>query len=394
MAALLVTTLLWGTSNVSSAGKCAAEDDTCSSPAAGPVPVPRLSLSQIQATPGGLPAWQMQHQGVPLVITGLGPRPCSEAGWIEQLGAGLPAAWAQAVAKEPGGQGWAGLRSAETVEVAQLARYIGGMGAGSNKRWAEVRIGGAGTPEVDVLRQDVRSLLRTLGLLDVLLEPEPKLRAALPRVPSELFSGYPNLYVASNGTQTVTHVDRDHSAFLTFMCKGGKRWRVLPFEELRKVVKKAKPSPIARARRHNMADPAYLRYPTDQLPDLHDVETFAREFPEVRFFETTVGEGEALYVPQGTAHAGESVGESFMITHNFIDSSACGAARSYEFWAHVCGHRPSRIVPLFSARDRKSIRSKKARLAMCESYVEFLKEQVDAGGCVVPASAGESVISL
>lgn len=178
--------------------------------------------------------------------------------------------------------------------------------------------------------------------------------------------GYPGLYFATDGTKTRAHIDVDYSSFMSLMCVGRKRWRIMPHKEFLRVTSKGP----------EMAP--FLKYNSSTLPDLHDIAdgvASPKDVHELQYFETDLGPGELLYVPQGSPHGAVSLGHSLMVTHNHIDSSPCGVHYTQPFWKRTCEVQPNRIQNLFGDTDHHGGN------LFCRHYLRFLKSQAEVGGC-------------
>lgn len=335
----------------------------------------RLPISQVE---GRLPELLGND---PLVITGLEEPACAKMQWFDQLLEKGPEDWQMLVEKPCSSSdglinGWYQCESNSYKPVRDMVtrfkKLVSKKGQLVNQSayWGELNLGwisdGNDQFPGNTARVALRKLFRRLGVRDVMLEPAVERELNIEIVRTSTPQQYPGVYMATNGTKSAMHIDSDHSSFITFMCKGSKRWIVLNRPQLQAVTKVSEDE---------------LHWNVDvKLPNVHDLEDALQRFPELRdsgYFETEVGPGEALYVPQGSAHCATSVGHSMMMTHNFIDSSPCGAQSSLPFWSRTCEHVPWRIEALgFVDMDLKWV---------CDMYLRFLEKQAQSGGCTTRA---------
>eukprot|EP00747_Dinoflagellata_sp_TGD_P127175 gnl/TRDRNA2_/TRDRNA2_174372_c1_seq12.p1 gnl/TRDRNA2_/TRDRNA2_174372_c1~~gnl/TRDRNA2_/TRDRNA2_174372_c1_seq12.p1 ORF type:complete len:356 (-),score=16.23 gnl/TRDRNA2_/TRDRNA2_174372_c1_seq12:78-1145(-) len=297
----------------------------------------------------------------PIVITNLGSdldvAPCSDKDWLEDLAEG-PLKGQMAKRRRPTGNrhSWAGFsddQDSDSKAVGVMLNHFVRMKKRDKfmafKWWSEMRIGRFS----EELRKYVRSLLRVLGVKDLQSESVRTNE-----------SSYPGLYFATNGTTSGVHTDSDNAAFISFMCLGRKRWRIILPRELQRISLYELPRWEPEGTEEWEWEKVIYG-----LPNLHNSTAVLEKVPDLEYYEAEVGPGELLYVPQGTAHCAESIGHSLMVVHNHIDSSPCNAQVALELWEQNCHSFPARMQALFGRPDGKG------GLEFCRRYMEWLKRQ-------------------
>lgn len=124
-------------------------------------------------------------------------------------------------------------------------------------------------------------------------------------------SASPTLFLAAAGTRSSLHVDFLHTNFWMVLCRGRKRWRLVPSAHLPCLY------------------PMYLADLNPSFPADLDAVQANRVWPDPKYpahahaeiLETILEPGDLIFVPRGWAHQVENLEISVAVSGNFIDGS-------------------------------------------------------------------------
>ena len=205
-----------------------------------------------------------------------------------------------------GGRQWAGMKPGDESETVGFVDFARSMGAtpGEEPRFMfdidMVDVCPSLLGEVQIPPQLV-NIFASQFLWRHLPDSDPRKCRELP---------FFNLYLAEDGFQTDLHIDMTHTAFVSSMCEGRKRWRVMTADDFSSVQSLVSLSDEGRRvdGRWIMSD---IRSPFDTWTDdspLHSL--------DVTVYEGTLDPGDILYIPPGAPHAATTLGRSIMVASN------------------------------------------------------------------------------